>query len=45
MLDRPAWETEAGGGLPPEAARLTAGQRVAHYQIQEKLGEGGMGVV
>jgi tetratricopeptide (TPR) repeat protein len=45
MLDRPAWETEAGGGLPPEAARLTAGQRVSHYQIQEKLGEGGMGVV
>jgi serine/threonine protein kinase len=37
MLDRPAWE--------PEAARLTAGQRVSHYQIQEKLGEGGMGAV
>ena len=37
MLDRPAWE--------PDAARLTVGRRVAHYQIQEKLGEGGMGVV
>jgi tetratricopeptide (TPR) repeat protein/tRNA A-37 threonylcarbamoyl transferase component Bud32 len=37
MLDRPAWE--------PDAGRLTAGQRVGHYQIQEKLGEGGMGVV
>jgi serine/threonine protein kinase/tetratricopeptide (TPR) repeat protein len=37
VLDRPAWA--------PEAARLTAGQRVSHYQIQEKLGEGGMGVV
>jgi serine/threonine-protein kinase len=45
MLDRPAWEAEAGGGLPPEATRLTAGQRISHYQIQEKLGEGGMGVV
>jgi serine/threonine protein kinase len=37
MLDRPAWA--------PEAARLTAGQQVSHYQIQEKLGEGGMGAV
>jgi serine/threonine protein kinase/tetratricopeptide (TPR) repeat protein len=45
MLDRPAWEPEAGGGLPPEAARLSVGQRVSHYQIQAKLGEGGMGVV
>jgi len=37
MLDRPAWA--------PEAARLSAGQQVSHYQIQEKLGEGGMGAV
>ena len=37
MLDRPAWA--------PEATRLTAGQQVSHYQIQEKLGEGGMGAV
>ena len=37
VLDRPAWE--------PEVARLTAGQRVSHYEIQEKLGEGGMGAV
>ena len=37
MLDRPAWA--------PEAARLTAGQQVSHYQIQEKIGEGGMGAV
>src|ERR1019366_6740595 len=45
MLDRPAWEPEAGGALSPDAARLTVGQRVSHYQIQEKLGEGGMGAV
>ena len=37
VLDRPAWE--------PGAARLAVGQRVSHYQIQEKIGEGGMGVV
>jgi serine/threonine protein kinase len=37
MLDRPAWELDA--------ARLTVGQRVSHYEIQEKIGEGGMGVV
>jgi serine/threonine protein kinase/Tol biopolymer transport system component len=45
VLDRPAWEPEAGGGLSPDAARLAAGQRVSHYQIQKKLGEGGMGAV
>lgn len=39
ILDRPAWEPEAGGGLLPDAARLTLGQRVSHYQIQETLGE------
>ena len=37
MFDRPAWE--------PEAARLTDGQQVSHYEIHEKLGEGGMGAV
>src|SRR5271157_1179672 len=37
MLDRPAWA--------PDATPLTAGQQVSHYQIQGKLGEGGMGAV
>jgi eukaryotic-like serine/threonine-protein kinase len=45
ILDRPAWEPEAGGGLPPDAARQTVGQLVSHYEIQKKVGEGGMGAV
>ena len=46
LLHRPAWELAAAGrNMPPEAARLAVGQRLAHYEIQEKLGEGGMGTV
>src|ERR1035438_10300765 len=41
LLHRPAWELAAAGrNMPPEAARLAVGQRLAHYEIQEKLGEG-----
>ncbi|MGO9010694.1 MAG: protein kinase domain-containing protein [Bryobacteraceae bacterium] len=46
LLDRPAWESEAGSRNTPSDAALPAiGQRVAHYEIQAKLGEGGMGAV
>ncbi len=46
LLDRPAWEPGAGRGeMPSEAAPPAIGQRVAHYEIQAKLGEGGMGAV
>ena len=31
--------------IVPDATRQSVGQRVAHYEIEEKLGEGGMGVV
>ena len=46
LLDRPTWVPGAGGGdMPSGAARPAVGQRVAHYEIQQKLGEGGMGAV
>ena len=35
----------AGGDMPSDTARQAGRQRVAHYEIQEKLGEGGMGAV
>ena len=31
--------------ITPDVARLEAGRRVSHYEIREKLGEGGMGAV
>ena len=53
LLDRPAWNQAAerdlnpadSTDLPTGTATPVLGQRVAHYQVQQKLGEGGMGVV
>jgi serine/threonine protein kinase len=38
FLERPACQAA-------EPSSLVAGQTLAHYQVSEKLGEGGMGVV
>jgi len=46
LFDRPAWKSEAGDGdTPSDTTRPAIGQRIAHYEIQAKLGEGGMGAV
>ncbi len=47
LLDRPAWE--AAGELldthTMDQTRDLAGHRISHYEILQKLGEGGMGAV
>jgi len=47
LVDRPAWE--AAGELldthTMDQASELAGHRISHYEILQKLGEGGMGVV
>jgi eukaryotic-like serine/threonine-protein kinase len=47
LVDRPAWE--AAGELldthTVDRTRELAGHRISHYEIVEKLGEGGMGAV
>jgi len=45
-LDRPAWDGAAlDAKLFTAAAELAPGDTVAHYRIEARLGEGGMGVV
>ena len=42
--EEPSWQSPAAK-LLPVAAELAPGDMVAHYLIEGKLGEGGMGVV
>jgi eukaryotic-like serine/threonine-protein kinase len=46
LLHHPAWEPGAGRlDTLTDPGGQAVGQRVGHYEIQEKLGEGGMGKV
>ena len=46
MLDRSPWAPAADShDMPSDMTQPAVGQRVGHYEIQAKLGEGGMGAV
>ncbi len=47
LVDRPAWEAagELLGTHTMDQASELAGRRISHYEILQKLGEGGMGAV
>jgi serine/threonine protein kinase len=45
VLDEPAMPTISMGRKSGEADRLQPGQVIGHYEVAEKIGEGGMGAV
>src|SRR5689334_5852905 len=45
FLDRPAVGTVTAAALSAPAGGLEPGQAIAHYQVVEKIGQGGMGAV
>jgi Tol biopolymer transport system component/predicted Ser/Thr protein kinase len=47
LVDRPVWEAagELLNSRSMEPLRAMVGRRISHYEIIEKIGEGGMGVV
>ena len=45
VLDRPVWQAVGGARYDVRRMRRMIGRRIAHFEIVDRLGEGGMGAV